>query len=128
MEQELTAGLRERQIAQLVENDEVHAGQMLGEPSLPTVAGLGLEPVNEVDHVVEASSGAIADATSGDGDGQMGLASAGAANQHDVALLGDEAAASEIIDESLIDRRAVELEVDDVLGERQLGNGELVFD
>ncbi|MGY4448668.1 hypothetical protein ACVWZR_003328 [Bradyrhizobium sp. i1.3.1] len=34
----------------------------------------------------------------------------------------------EIIDESLIDRRAVELEVGDVLGERQLGNGELVFD
>jgi hypothetical protein len=42
--------------------------------------------------------------------------------------LGDEAAASEIIDESLIDRRAVELEVGDVLGKRQLGNGELVFD
>jgi hypothetical protein len=29
-----TAGLRKRQIAQPVENDEVHAGQMLGEPSL----------------------------------------------------------------------------------------------
>ena len=43
-------------------------------------------------------------------------------------MLGDEAAASEIIDESLIDRRAVELEVGDVLGKRQLGNGELVFD
>ena len=77
MEQELAAGLRERQIAEFVENDEVHAGQMLGEPALPTVAGLGLEPVDEVDDVVEASSGAIADATSGDGDGQMGFASTG---------------------------------------------------
>src|SRR5215468_12541116 len=48
VEQELSAGLRERQIAQLVENDEVHAGQMFGEPALPTVAGLGLEPVDEV--------------------------------------------------------------------------------
>ncbi|MCP1749137.1 hypothetical protein AB7M66_000062 [Bradyrhizobium japonicum] len=123
MEQELTAGLRERQIAQLVEDDEVHAGQMLGEPSLPTVAGFGLEPVDEVDDVVEASSSAIADATSGDGNGQVCFACTGAANQHDVALLGDEAAVSEIIDESLIDRRAVELEVGDVLGERQLGNG-----
>ena len=36
---------------------------------LPTVAGLGLEPVDEVDDVVEASSGAIADTASRDGDG-----------------------------------------------------------
>jgi hypothetical protein len=43
------------QIAQLVEDDKVHAGQMLGEPTLPTIAGLGLEPVDEVDDVVEAS-------------------------------------------------------------------------
>jgi hypothetical protein len=34
----------------------------------------------------------------------------------------------EIINESLIDRRPVELEVGDVLGERQLGDGELVLD
>jgi hypothetical protein len=33
------------QIAQLVEDDEVHAGQMLGEPALPTIAGLGLREV-----------------------------------------------------------------------------------
>lgn len=32
----------------------------------------------------------------------MGLAGAGAADQHDVALLGDEAAAGEIVDECLI--------------------------
>jgi hypothetical protein len=31
---------------------------MLGEPSLPSVAGLDLEAVDEVDHVVEASTGA----------------------------------------------------------------------
>src|SRR5207344_1633621 len=54
VEQELTAGLCERQIAQLVENDEVHAGQMLGKPALPTVSGLGLKPVNEVDDVIKA--------------------------------------------------------------------------
>lgn len=41
VEQKLAARLRERQIAQLVENDKVHAGQMLGEAALPTVAGLG---------------------------------------------------------------------------------------
>src|SRR5436309_1210609 len=101
---------------------------MFGEPALPAVAGLGLEPIDQVDDVVESSSGAVVDTTSRDGDGQMGLAGARSANQHDVALLGDEAAASEIIDEGLVDRRAVELEVSDVLGEWKLGDGELVLD
>jgi hypothetical protein len=45
---------------------------MFGEPALPTVAGLGLEPVDEVDDVVKAPSGAIADTASRNGDGQMG--------------------------------------------------------
>ena len=110
----------ERQIAQLVENDEVHAGQMFGEPALPAVAGLGLEAVDEVDHVIEAATGAGSDAASRDSDGQMGLAGARSADQDDVALLGDEAAAGEIIDKRLVDRRAVELEVSDVLGEGSL--------
>jgi hypothetical protein len=43
-------------------------------------------------------------------------------------LLGDEFAASEVIHERLVDRRAHELEVVEVLGEWQLGDGELVLD
>lgn len=101
---------------------------MLGEPSLPSIAGLDLEAVDEVDHVVEAATGTGSDAAPGDCDGQMGLAGAGAADQHDVALLGDEAAAGEVIDQRPIDGRVFELEVLKVLGKRQLGNGELVFD
>ena len=46
-------------------------------PALPSVAGLGLEPVDEVDDVVEAAASAGSDAASGDGDGQMGFAGAG---------------------------------------------------
>ncbi len=128
VEQELAARLGEGKIAQLVENDEVHAGQMLGEPALSSVAGLGLEPVDEIDDVVEAAAGTIADTASGDSDGQMGLAGTGAADQNDIALLGDEAAAGEIIDEGLVDRCAIELEVVDVLGEWKLSDGELVLD
>ena len=93
---------------------------MFGEPALTSVAGLAFETVDEVDDVVKASAGTGADAAPGDGDGQMGLAGAGTADQHDVALLGDEAAAGEIIDKCLVDRRAVELEVSDVLGEGSL--------
>ena len=58
----------------------------------------------------------------------MGLAGAGPADQHGVALLGDESAAGEVTHEGLIDGRAVELEVVEVLGQRQLGDGELILD
>jgi hypothetical protein len=93
MEQQLAAGLRKGQVTEFVEDDEVHPGQMLGEPPLPSVAGLDLQAVDEVDHIVEAPAGTGSDAAPGDCDGQMGFAGAGAADQHDVALLGDEAAA-----------------------------------
>jgi hypothetical protein len=121
VEEKLSTGLGEGQITEFVQHDEVHPGQVLGEPSLPSVASLGLEAIDEIDDVVEAAAGAGSDAASGDGNGQMGFTCAGAANQYDVALLGDEATAGEIIDERLVDGRAVELEVGDVLGKRQLG-------
>jgi hypothetical protein len=75
MEQKLAAGLGERQIAEFVEDDEVHASQMIGEPILPSVAGLGLEPIDEVDHVVEPAAGAGSDAASGEGDGSGSMTS-----------------------------------------------------
>ena len=43
-------------------------------------------------------------------------------------MLGDEAAASEVFDQGLVDRRAGELEVGEVFGEREPGDGELVLD
>src|SRR5438874_1515787 len=57
VEQELAAGLGERQIAEFVEDDEVHPGQMLGDTTLPSVAGLDLQALDEVDYVVEATAG-----------------------------------------------------------------------
>jgi hypothetical protein len=68
------------------------------------------------------------DATSRDGDRQVSLSGSGSPDQHDVALLGDEGAAGEIANEGLVDRRVLEGEVVDVLGERQLGDGELILD
>src|ERR1700761_9572566 len=100
MEQELAARLSEWQIAELVENDEVHSSELIRDPTLPSVPGLDLEAVDEIDHVVEPATGAGADAASGDGNGQMSLAGTGAADQHGV----------------------------EVLGERQFGDSELVFD
>lgn len=73
VEQELAAGLGEGQIAEFIEDDEVHARQVVGQPPLASAAALGLEPVEEVDHVVEPAAGAGSDAASGDGDGKMRL-------------------------------------------------------
>jgi hypothetical protein len=42
MEQELSAGLGEGQITKFIEDDGLHAGQMVGEPSLVAISGLGL--------------------------------------------------------------------------------------
>jgi hypothetical protein len=58
----------------------------------------------------------------------MRLAGSGATDEDGVALVGDEGSAGQLADQRLVDRRAIELEVLDVLSERQLGDGELVFD
>ena len=91
----------------------VHPGQVLGDTTLPSVTGLDLQAVDEVDDVVEAPAGTGTNAVSGDCDGEMGLAGTSTADQHGVALLGDEASTGEIIDQRLVDGGALELEVID---------------
>src|ERR1700756_3297893 len=76
MKEQLAAGLSEGQIAELVENDEIHAGEIFGEPPLPAGAGLALQPVHEVDDGIEATPGAAADAGPRYRLGQMRLAGA----------------------------------------------------
>lgn len=43
-------------------------------------------------------------------------------------MLGEEGAGCQLANERLVDRRPVKAEVVDVLGQRQLGDGHLVFD
>ncbi len=56
VEQELAAGLGERQVAQLVEDDEFHPGEIIGHPALAAGTTLGLEIVDQIDDVEEAAS------------------------------------------------------------------------
>ena len=58
----------------------------------------------------------------------MGLPRARAADQHDIALAGEEGAGREITDQALVDRRAGELEARNLLGERQLRRRHLILD
>jgi len=128
MKEQVAAGLSEGQVAEFVENDEVHAGEIFGEPPLSAGAGFGLQPIDEVDDGVEAAPGAAADAGPRNSYGQMRLAGAGSADQHSIALFGQKRAARQIAHQRLIDRRAGEVEVVDVFGQRQLGEGQLIFD
>jgi hypothetical protein len=58
----------------------------------------------------------------------MRLAGARPADQDNIALLSDEATVGEIAHQTLVDRRAIKLEAVDVLGQRQLRDGQLIFD
>ena len=120
VEEQLPTGLSEGQVAEFVEDDEVAADELLcGAALAPGVArscarrhaGLGLEVVDQVDDVVAPATGALSDAGARDGNGEMGLAGAGSADKDDVALAFEEAAAGELLDQGLVDRRGSEVEV-----------------
>ena len=126
MEEKLATGWSERQVAELVEDDEVHAAEIIGDAALAPGARLGLELVDEIDGGEKAPPPSGADAASRNGHQHcVRLAGAGSADEHGVALLGDEAAAWEVANEGLVDRRVLEGEVVEILGE--LGSLEAVI-
>jgi hypothetical protein len=108
VEEKLSAGLGERQVAEFVENDEVHAGEIVRDAALARCARLRFELVDEIDGGEEAAAAPGSNATSRDGDHGVRLSRSGSPYKHGVTLLGDEAAAGEIADERLVDRRAFE--------------------
>ena len=75
----MAAALGEREIAEFVEHNEVHTGQIIGEPALTTGAGFALQPVDEVDDSVETATGAAADTSPRNSDSEMAFAGAGSA-------------------------------------------------
>ena len=56
VEQQLAAGLAERQVAQLVDDDEIVAQQLLGQAATATGRLLLLELVDEINEIEEASA------------------------------------------------------------------------
>ena len=130
MKEQLAASLSEGQVAELVENNEVHASEIFGEPPLPAGAGFALQPVDEVDDGEEAAPGAAANAGPRNRYGQMRLAGAGSADQHSVALFSEKDAARQIADQRLVDWCAGEVEIVDVPGLRRgrlLASGSLAM-
>ena len=91
-------------------------------------ARFGLQAIDEINCIEEAATQTGTDAASRDGNGQMRLASPGAPDENDVALARDEAASGQIAQQGFVDGRAVEVKIIDVLGQREFGDGHLIFD
>ena len=128
MEQQLPAGLGEGEIAEFVEDQEVEAGYQLGHAALTVGAGFGVELVHQIHGVEEAAPFTGPDTGPRDGDGEMRLSGSRTADQDEVALVIKEVSGGQITDQGLVDLRCVEVELVDLLGMRQLGDGHLVLD
>ena len=126
MEQQLAPGLGEGEIAQLVEDDEVEAVQVICKAALFAATGLGLKAIDQIDDIVEPAPRAVADQGSGNGDCQMRFTGSGASDQHDIALIGHESAGCKVTNQARIDRRVGEVKVVEILRQRQLCDGELI--
>ncbi len=62
------------------QGDEVAPGELVCGAALASGTEFGLEMVDQVDDVVAPATGTLSDAGARDGDGEMGLAGAGAAD------------------------------------------------
>src|SRR5690606_36715639 len=127
-EQELATRLGERQISQLVEDQEVEEAQEIRSASLSVGAGYGVQLVHQVHDVEEAAALATADAGPGDADGMVGFAGPGAADEDDVTPMLEERSGGQIAHQRFVYVLDFESVLVDFLGQWQLGDVPLVFD
>ena len=71
MEQKLSTRLCERQVAELIEDDEVEPSKIIGEPPLPAGPTFCLQPVDQIDGVEEPAARSGADTGARDRHRQM---------------------------------------------------------
>ena len=105
MEQHLPATDRERQIAELVEDDEIDADELVCEAPGLSGTPFGFELIDQVDCGEEPNARAIAHAIGTDRYRYMALAGADSADQHGIALGGHEPALLQLAHQPLINRR-----------------------
>jgi hypothetical protein len=120
--------LGEGEVSEFVQDQQVEAAQQIGHAPLAIGTGLGIDFVDEVDHVEEAPALSSPDTVARNADGEVRFASPGAADQHEVALLIEELSASEVTHQRLVDRRVFEVELVDLLCQRQFGDRHLAPD
>jgi hypothetical protein len=128
VEQQLAAGLTERQVAEFVDDDKIVTQQFFGQSASSTGGLFLLQLIDQVDQVEEAPPGAGADDRRGHGDAQMGFAGSGAADKDRIALGVEEGAGGEFTNLPLIDRRIGEDERVEIFEDRELGSADTIAD
>jgi hypothetical protein len=115
MEEQGSAGGAERQVAKLVEDDEIGVGEPGGDLSWFALKLLLFKSVDEFDGGEEADALAmVLDGLDADRGGEMRLACAGAADQDDIVSVFQELAAMQLTRERLVDLAAGEVEACEV--------------
>jgi hypothetical protein len=107
VEEELAAGLVEGKIAELVDDDEVVASEGFGQSAAAPGRLLCLGLIDEIDEVEEAPARSGADHCRGDGDRQVRLACAGAADEDEIALGIEKGTGRQLADLALNSRLVV---------------------
>lgn len=128
MEEQLPAGPGERQVAKLVQDVQVEAGEGVGQASGLALGLLLFKLVDQVQQVEEAHSGPAADAVDADGDAQVRLAGACAADEDDVCPRLHEAALAQRPDPVFDHRRGRKVEALQVLHHGKLGDPQPISD
>lgn len=120
----LTVGLRERQIAEFVEHDEIDPHEQIGDLARAAAAPLDVEPVDEIDDGVEPAARAMANATAGDRHRQVLVPPINTR----LRCWMRKAPVQRSRTSPSFDRRIGKPEVGELRGQRQLGDTELVGD
>ena len=129
VEQQGAARGAERQVAELVEDHEIGVEQAIGDLPGLVLALLLLERVDQVDRGEEPDLLAVMlDGLDAEGRGEVGLAGAGPADQHDVVGVVQELAPVQLPDRGLVDLAGGEVEAGQVLVGREAGRLDLVGD
>ena len=115
MEQQRTARLAEWQVAELIEDDDVHAQQTAGDTTGSALSLFLLERIDQVYRPVEAHPlGVLHDPGHTDGGRKMAFAATGPTHQNDVVGRFGERRLGQLRHQLAIDRRDLEVEAGEV--------------
>src|ERR1700722_7299592 len=127
MEEQGPAGGAERQVSELVEDDEIGVGEPGGDLAWFALKLLLFKSVDEFDRGEEPDALAVVlDGLDADCGGEMRLARAGAADQDDIVGVLQELAAMKLTCERLVDLAAGKVEAGQVSIVREAGRFELI--
>jgi len=127
VEQQRTAVLRERQVAQLIQHDGVLVEQSAGQTAGLTLPLFGIQLIDQIDDAVEPRTLALQDHLTSQSRGQVCFASARATNEHDVACRGEVFPGVQLTDMGFIHKRFAEVKGVQIPRHREASKAQLIL-